>query len=73
LTIDDYRARFGWSKAKMASEAGIDTNTLSNAIRGKKVYRAKVGLIAEAVNRELIRRNEKLIVYTDFEGVQFAD
>ncbi|MDQ2902081.1 MAG: XRE family transcriptional regulator [Chloroflexota bacterium] len=73
MTIDDYRVRFGWSKAHMAQEAGIDTNTLSNAIKGKRIYRAKVGLVAEAVNRELARRNEPRIVYTDFEGVQFAD
>ena len=73
MTIDDYRIRFGWSKAYLAAEAGIDTNTLSNAIKGKRVYRAKVGLIAEAINRELARRHEPPIAYTDFEGVQFAD
>jgi hypothetical protein len=73
LTIEDYRVLFGWSKAHMASEAGIDINTLSSAIKGKRVYRAKVGLIAGAVNKELARRNEPSIAYTNFEGVQFAD
>ncbi len=73
MKIEDYRVRFGWSKTHMAKEAGIDTNTLSSAIKGKKVYRAKVGLIAEAVNLELKRRGEEPIKYTDFDEVQFAD
>jgi lambda repressor-like predicted transcriptional regulator len=73
MTIDDYRVRFGWSKARMAQEAGIDVNTLRSAIKGNPVYRAKVGLIAEAINRELKRRNESPIKYTDLDGVTFAD
>jgi hypothetical protein len=57
----------------MAAEAGIDVNTLRNAIAGKPVYRAKVGLIAEAINRELMRRSEPTIAYTDLGGITFAD
>lgn len=73
MAIDDYRVRFGWSRKHMADEAGIDVTTLRNAIGGIPVFRAKVGLIAEAINRELVKRGEAQIKYTDLEGVTFAD
>ena len=73
MTIDDYRVQFGWSKAYMAREAGIDVNTLRSAINGHPVYRAKVGMITEAINRELERRNKPAIKYTELDGVAFAD
>jgi transcriptional regulator NrdR family protein len=73
MTIDDYRVQFGWSKAHMAREAGIDVNTLRSAINGNPVYRAKVGQVTEAINRELKRRGEQPIKYTDLAGVVFAD
>lgn len=73
MTIDDYRVRFGWSRRYMANEANIDVTTLRNAMHGKPVYRAKVGQITEAINRELKRRGERSIKYTDLDGVVFAD
>ncbi len=73
MTIDDYRITFGWSKRCMAKQAGIDIHTLSRAISGLPIYRAKAGLIAEAINRELQRRGEPSIRYTDLAGVTFAD
>ena len=73
MTIDDYRVQFGWSRQHMADEANIDTNTLRNAMNGKAVYRAKVGLIAEAINRELERKSKPPIKYTDLDGVAYAD
>lgn len=73
MTIDDYRVKFGWSRRRMADEAGIDVTTLRNALLGTPVYRAKVGLIAEAINRELTKRGEAQIKYTDLEGVTFVD
>lgn len=73
MTIDDYRVQFGWSRRRMAQEAGIDANTLRSAANGNPVYRAKVGLVAEAINRELKRRGEDPIKYTDLTGVIFAD
>jgi hypothetical protein len=73
MTIDDYRVQFGWSKRRMAQEAGIDTNTLKSAIDGNAVYRVTVGKIAYAINQELQRRGENPIKYTDLEGVTFAD
>lgn len=73
MTIDDYRVQFGWSRQHMASEAGIDVTTLRNAMGGNPVYRAKVGQITEAINRELERRNKPTIKYTDLDGVVFAD
>jgi hypothetical protein len=73
MTIDDYRVQFGWSKRHMADESGIDVNTLRSAINGNPVYRAKVGMIAGAINRELERQGKPAIKYTDLEGVVFAD
>src|SRR5205807_2098789 len=65
MTIEDYRVQFGWSKRRMAKEAGIDTNTLKSAIDGNPVYRATVGKIAHAINQELERRSQPTIKYTD--------
>jgi hypothetical protein len=73
MTIDDYRVQFGWSRKHMADEAAVDVTTLRNAIIGKPVFRAKVGQITEAINRELERRNKPTIKYTDLDGVVFAD
>jgi hypothetical protein len=73
LTIEDYRVEFGWSKSKMAREAGIDTNTLKSAIDGKPVFRATVGKITHAINQELERRGKPTIRYTDLAGVNFVD
>lgn len=73
MTIDDYRIQFGWSRRHMAGEAGIDKNTLGSAMKGNPVYRAKVGQIAEAINRELERRGRPSIKYTDLDGVVYAD
>ncbi|GHO65522.1 hypothetical protein KSC_044140 [Ktedonobacter sp. SOSP1-52] len=73
MTIDDYRVQFGWSRRHMAKEAGIDKNTLRSAMAGNPVYRAKVGAITEAINQELTRRGKSSILYTDLEGVVFAD
>ncbi len=73
MTIEDYRVEFGWSKSKMAKEAGIDMNTLKNAIDGNPVYRATVGKITHAINQELQKRGLPTIKYTDLEGVKFAD
>lgn len=73
MTIDDYRVQFGWSKRHMAQEAGIDTNTLRNAIEGKPIYRVSAGKIANAINKELQQRCETPIKYTDLEGIMFAD
>ena len=73
MTIEDYRVEFGWSKSKMAREAGIDTGTLKSAIDGKPIYRVSAGKIANAINEELKRRGQPTIKYTDLEGVNFAD
>jgi hypothetical protein len=73
MTIEDYRIEFGWSKSRLAREAEIDMGTLRNAIDGAPVYRATVGKITHAINRELQKRGQPTIKYTDLEGVSFAD
>jgi transcriptional regulator with XRE-family HTH domain len=73
MTIEDLRAQLGWSKKRLCDEADIDMSTLQRAINGEPIYRATAGKIASALNRELQRRGEPTIRYTDFEGVRFAD
>jgi lambda repressor-like predicted transcriptional regulator len=73
MTIEDYRIQFGWSKSHLANEAGIDFNTLKNAIDGNPIYRATAGKIANAISQELQRRGQPPIRYTDLDGLTFAD
>lgn len=73
MTIEDYRIEFGWSKSKLAKEAGIDMNTLKSAIDGNPIFRATAGKIVGAINQELQRRGQPTIRYSDLEGVKFAD
>jgi hypothetical protein len=73
MQIDDYRIEFGWSKSKLAKEAGIDMNTLKSAIDGNPIFRATAGKIVGAINQELQRRGQPTIRYTDLEGIKFAD
>src|SRR5438874_4857256 len=40
MTIEEYRLRLGWSKAKLAREADIDIGTLNDAMSGKRIYKA---------------------------------
>ena len=53
MTIEDYRVKLGWSKAKLAREAGIDPGTLGDAIAGKRIYKATAGKIANALSKAL--------------------
>jgi hypothetical protein len=69
MTIEDYRVKLGWSKRKMAREAGIDVSTLSDAIAGKRIYKAKAGMIANAVSRGLGYE----VTYKDFDGLNLID
>jgi transcriptional regulator with XRE-family HTH domain len=73
MTIDDYRVSLGWTRTKLCEEAGVDMSTLQRATKGDPIYRLTAGKIAEAFNRELKRRGEPTIRYTDFEGVKFSD
>jgi transcriptional regulator with XRE-family HTH domain len=73
MTIEDLRAQLGWSKKRLCDEADIDMSTLQRAINREPIYRATAGKIAGAFNRELSKRGESTIRYTDFEGVVFAD
>jgi transcriptional regulator with XRE-family HTH domain len=69
MTIEDYRVKLGWSKAKMAREAGIDVSTLSDAISGKRIYKAKAGKIANAISRGVGYE----VTYKDLEGLNLID
>ena len=73
MTIDDYRVSLGWTKTKLCEMADIDMSTLQRATGGQPVTRLTAGKIAEAFNRELRKRNEPTIRYTDFDGVVFSD
>jgi hypothetical protein len=69
MTIEDYRVKLGWSKAKLASEAGIGVRTVSDAIKGKSIYKATAGKIANAISRGVGYE----ITYKDIEGLNLAD
>jgi transcriptional regulator with XRE-family HTH domain len=69
MTIEDYRLKLGWSKAKLAREADIDIGTLNDAISGKRVYKATAAKIARALSNGLGYE----VTYRDFDGVNFID
>lgn len=69
MTIEDYRVKLGWSKAKLARQADIDPGTLGDAIAGKRIFKATAGKIANALSQGL--GNE--ITIKDIEGLNLAD
>lgn len=69
MTLEDYRVKLGWSKAKLSREAGINVRTVSEAILGKPIYKATAGKIANAISKGL----EQEITYKDIEGLNLAD
>jgi DNA transposition AAA+ family ATPase len=69
MTIEQYRMKLGWSKAKLAREADIDAGTVSDAIAGKKIYKATAAKIANAIAKGL---NQEITI-EDLEGVNFID
>ena len=69
MTIEQYRMRLGWSKAKLAREADIDAGTLSDAIAGKKIYKATAAKIANAIAAGL---NQE-ITLEDLEDINLID
>ena len=69
MTIEEYRVKLGWSKAKLAREADIDIGTLNDAISGKRIYKATAGKIAKALSEGLGYE----ISYQDLDGVKTFD
>ncbi len=69
MTIEEYRVKLGWSKAKLAREADIDIGTLNDALAGKRIYKATAGKIANALSRGLGQD----ITYKDLDGVNLID
>jgi hypothetical protein len=69
MSIEEYRVKLGWSKAKLAREADIDVGTVNDAIAGKRIYKATAGKIANALSQGLGQE----ITYKDLEGVHLID
>lgn len=69
MTLNDYRIKLGWSRARLAREAGIDVRTVREAISGKPIYTATAGKIANALSQGLGYE----ITYRDIEGLNLAD
>ena len=69
MTLNEYRIKLGWSRRRLAHEAGIDERTLRYAISGKPVYSATAGKIANAISKGLGVE----ISYRDIEGLNLAD
>jgi transcriptional regulator with XRE-family HTH domain len=65
MTIEEYRVKLGWSKARLAREAGIDVSTLSDAMAGKRIYKATASKIARAISEGL----GQVVTYQDLDGV----
>lgn len=55
MTLDDYRIECRWSKAEMARQARIDTNTLNRAINGIPVSSDTARKLASAISKSLGR------------------
>lgn len=53
MTLDDYRIECRWSKAEMARQARIDTNTLNRAINGIPVSSDTARKLASAISEGL--------------------
>jgi len=69
MNIEDYRVKLGWSKAKLAREAGISVGTVIDAEKGKNIYKATAGKITNAISKELGYE----ITYKDIDGLNLAD
>jgi hypothetical protein len=69
MTLEDYRVKLGLSKSKLARQADIDVGTLTDAISGKRIYKATAGKIANAISKGLGYE----ISYKDIEGLNLAD
>jgi plasmid maintenance system antidote protein VapI len=55
MTLDDFRIECRWSKAEMARQARIDTNTLNRAINGIPVSSDTARKLASAISKGLGR------------------
>ena len=74
MTLEAYRVKLGWSKAELAREAGIRAATVSDAEKGKRIYKATAGKIANAISRGLVSKGlGHEITYNDIERLNFAD
>jgi DNA-binding XRE family transcriptional regulator len=69
MNLEGYRVKLGWSKAKLAREAGIRAATVIDAEKGKSIYKATAGKIANALSKGLGYE----VTYEDIEGLRFAD
>jgi len=69
MTLEGYRVKLGWSKARLAREAGVRAATVSDAEKGESIYKATAGKIANALSKGLGYE----ITYEQIEGLKFAD
>ncbi len=69
MNLEDYRVKLGWSKAQLARKAGVNVGTVLDAEKGKRIYKATAGKIANALSKEL----GEDITYKDIEGLNLAD
>lgn len=69
MKLEDYRVKLGWSKARLAREAKINVGTAGDAEKGKGIYKATAGKIANALSSGLGYE----ITYKDIEGLNLVD
>ncbi len=69
MKLEDYRVKLGWPKAELARQAKISVGTVIDAEKGKRIYKATAGKIANALSTGLGVE----ITYKDIEGLNLAD
>ena len=69
MTLEDYRIKCRWSKAEMARQARIDTNTLNRAINGIPVSSDTARKLASAISKGL----GYSISVEDIEGLKIVE
>lgn len=64
-TLPEYRLQLGWSKMKLAQEAGVTPQTVSKAEDGEPITLRSARKIAQALSRGF----EKVILAQHIEGL----
>lgn len=68
-TLSEYRVQLGWSKAKLAQEAGVTPQTISQAEDGEPIALRSATKIAQALSRGF----DKVIMTHHIEGLDIRN
>lgn len=68
-TLPEYRVQLGWSKMKLAQEAGVTPQTISKAEDGEPILLRSATKIAQALSRGF----DKVIMVQHIDGLNIRD